>query len=747
MSVPLDPVIARYDALLHRHASAMQAHFVHATSIQPAVAECHVLRPYLLAAERYRETLATTALVAEAFIAAGRRLHADKALRRSLGIPSYLDELLALDSSDPKPTLIARIDGLFAPDGTIQFIEYNAQPEFVAARAIDDAFAASPIAAEFAVRDPFAVLHLDDYAVDSAFTACGGIPPVIGVPKGLDPSRDWMRAARARGARVSVAPYARYRVDGSRLVVDDETGSLPVDLVALSWRDLSAPIDEMKPILDGLRDGMVRAIDGVALGLLCSYKHILELLSDPAHASMFSAPVAAALSRHIPWTRVVRERKTSYQGGTVDLVPFLRDNRARFVLKPSGGARGEGVLIGRQTDDATWTKMLGRAVKQPYVAQEWVQGEIGVYPSSTTPGSCVTVTSDFNPFVWNGDDARGCQVRLSATGKHSPEEVLGDRGMGRRARVSVTTKRDKLTPEQRALLARRLRARAGADVEPAPLARQVGESVPLSSAQERLWFVEQNEGTPGLYNVPHAVRWRGPLDVKALEHALYELVVRHEVLRSRFELTEHGAVQRSFPPAITLEQIDLGDRELETVQRDVSVQPFDLTRASFPRRARTYRTSGPPAPARDAPRGHRRLECTHSPRRAVRALSRGRQWRVEPASPPQAHVRRLRGMAAAPPRQRPLRDRPRLLERGAPRCTARARAAARSLSLGATDLSRCRPQVLPAGRPHERGQSARARRERNARQCLTGSIHGVARQLRRSARHRRGHADGKPHAR
>ena len=35
----------------------------------------------------------------------------------------------------------------------------------------------------------------------------------------------------------------------------------------------------------------------------------------------------------------------------------------------------------------------------------------------------VRATSDFNPFVWNGDTMRGSQVRLSTTGKHSPDQA------------------------------------------------------------------------------------------------------------------------------------------------------------------------------------------------------------------------------------------------------------------------------------------------------------------------------------
>jgi len=417
----LADAIARYHELLFaEHLDATRAHLARAVAANPAADECRVLRPYFIEAASYARTLEATALVNEAFITAGRRLREDIALRRTLGIPRYLDEMIELDHARAEPTVIARIDGLFAPDGDYRIIEYNAQPEFGAARAIDAMFATSPIAPSF--DRSFVVQRQDLYAY--AVTGARAAGATIGIPQGDDGAREWLRDAAAQGCRVSFAPYARYRLDRDRLVVDDDRGALEVDTIALPWGDLAAPIAAMQPILDALRRGVVRALDGLALGLLCSYKHTLELLSDPQHAGMFRPEVAAALTRHVPWTRVVRERTTSYAGRTIDLAPFIAAHRQELVLKPSGGARGEGVLLGRLCDDATWAAALKRALKQPYVVQAWVEGEARPYPPSTGPaGSLVDATSDFNPFVWNGTDVRGCQVRLTTTGKHSPDEA------------------------------------------------------------------------------------------------------------------------------------------------------------------------------------------------------------------------------------------------------------------------------------------------------------------------------------
>src|SRR5262249_7504225 len=70
--------------------------------------------------------------------------------------------------------------------------------------------------------------------------------------------------------------------------------------------------------------------------------------------------------------------------------------------------------------------------------------------------------------------------------------------------------------------------------------RGSGERVPLSYAQERLWFLDQLVPGDSLYNIPAAVRLRGELRVEVLEQSVWEVVRRHEVLRTVME-EEGGA--------------------------------------------------------------------------------------------------------------------------------------------------------------------------------------------------------------
>ena len=94
----------------------------------------------------------------------------------------------------------------------------------------------------------------------------------------------------------------------------------------------------------------------------------------------------------------------------------------------------------------------------------------------------------------------------------------------------------RLTPEQRAQLAKRLDERRA---ETAPrrnvfLQRPAAEPPYLSFGQERLWFLEQLEGTSATFNICFANRLRGTLRLDCLERALTEIVRRHESLRTTF---------------------------------------------------------------------------------------------------------------------------------------------------------------------------------------------------------------------
>lgn len=100
-------------------------------------------------------------------------------------------------------------------------------------------------------------------------------------------------------------------------------------------------------------------------------------------------------------------------------------------------------------------------------------------------------------------------------------------------------------------LAKCLKTEAGSalpPLEPQPRPRRL----PLSYAQQRLWFIDQLEGSSTEYNMPDALRLEGELDLAALRHAVNAIVQRHESLRTRF-IEENGEALQIVMPQMAIE--------------------------------------------------------------------------------------------------------------------------------------------------------------------------------------------------
>nr|CRL72923.1 syringomycin synthetase [Mycolicibacterium malmesburyense] len=145
----------------------------------------------------------------------------------------------------------------------------------------------------------------------------------------------------------------------------------------------------------------------------------------------------------------------------------------------------------------------------------------------------------------------------------------------------------------------RLAPRIGADGERrAPVLPVERPSViPLSFAQNRLWFIDQLQGPSPMYNMATALRLRGDIDTEALAGALADVVRRHETLRTRFPAPD-GLPQQMVLP---VEEADFGWRvidasgwsavRLHEVIDEIARHPFDLA-TEIPIRATLLRITG-----------------------------------------------------------------------------------------------------------------------------------------------------------
>src|SRR6185437_15053119 len=123
-------------------------------------------------------------------------------------------------------------------------------------------------------------------------------------------------------------------------------------------------------------------------------------------------------------------------------------------------------------------------------------------------------------------------------------------------------------------------AASGASRAPAPalLAEARPAQLPLSFAQQRLWFLEQLEDGSS-YTVPMALRLEGALDRAALAAALLAVVARHEALRTCFPVVDGVAVQQVEPAArFALREETVAGAALAARLAELAQQRFDLAR-------------------------------------------------------------------------------------------------------------------------------------------------------------------------
>lgn len=128
-------------------------------------------------------------------------------------------------------------------------------------------------------------------------------------------------------------------------------------------------------------------------------------------------------------------------------------------------------------------------------------------------------------------------------------------------------------------------------VQVIPRSANTDGTLPLSFAQQRLWFLDQLIPNSSLYNCPVAARLQGRLDLNALKRSLNEIIRRHDALRTTFQAVAEQPVQAITPtsnlrlPLVDLRKLPQAARETET-RRLIAAEagrPFDLAKDSMMR--------------------------------------------------------------------------------------------------------------------------------------------------------------------
>ncbi|MFD1814823.1 non-ribosomal peptide synthase/polyketide synthase, partial [Rhodococcus gannanensis] len=142
-----------------------------------------------------------------------------------------------------------------------------------------------------------------------------------------------------------------------------------------------------------------------------------------------------------------------------------------------------------------------------------------------------------------------------------------------------------------AALAAALDGYAGGDGRPPLVPQDRSDRVPLSLAQQRMWFLNRFDPDSVAYNIPMAIRLTGALDTAALEAALADVVARHESLRTSYPETDDGPSQVVAAPADAVPDLvrtDVDAEELPRLLFELATTRFDVT-SEIPMRVALFR--------------------------------------------------------------------------------------------------------------------------------------------------------------
>jgi len=149
---------------------------------------------------------------------------------------------------------------------------------------------------------------------------------------------------------------------------------------------------------------------------ICAQKSTFALIQDDRFKPLFNEEELSVINKYIPWTRIFGSYKTYYDYKQIDLVPFIKRHRQKFVLKPNSGFGGKGVVIGSEISQTEWEKKINLIIASglKYVVQEYVN-----IPTEDFPVYSSGILEGFSPQFVNinfwGMDGKfaGAYVRAS----------------------------------------------------------------------------------------------------------------------------------------------------------------------------------------------------------------------------------------------------------------------------------------------------------------------------------------------
>jgi uncharacterized circularly permuted ATP-grasp superfamily protein len=389
---------------------------------------CPFLRPFFLSAgdeQRVR-------VVAEKVADFGERIanHAmkDASLLGQLHLREEELRLIRLGKLHGFASTTSRLDSFLLPDA-LKFAEYNGESPAGSGytETLTEVFRELPLMAEFAKSYEIHSYPLSAKLLDAlvmAYLDWGGTskkPQMLITDWREVPTWSEFEILKARfekmGVPVELADPRDLRFDGKALTANGKKIDLVYRRVLIN--DIVARPAECKALVDAVAGNAVC----VANHFRCKIPHVkafFAVITDERNDALFSFDERELIRRHVPWTRVVADVRTSHCGTSIELLDFVRRQRQNLVLKPSDEYGGSGVTLGWEAGESDWDAVIEKAIATSqgcWIVQERIPIRREVFPWVQPDGKVDyrDMLVDFAPYLFRGKVC-GFLTRLSATG-------------------------------------------------------------------------------------------------------------------------------------------------------------------------------------------------------------------------------------------------------------------------------------------------------------------------------------------
>jgi uncharacterized circularly permuted ATP-grasp superfamily protein len=393
---------------------------------------CPFLRPVFLSPqdeERVKKVAETIAAMAERLTSAALE---DTSLFGQFHLRPEEERLVRMKGGYAPASAASRLDAFLLPE-SLKFTEYNGESPAGAgySESLSDIFRSLPMMEEFKKRFevhsyPLSAKLLD--ALVSTYVDWGGQtkrPQMAIVDWKEVPTWSEFEILKERfermGIPVELADPRELEFDGKRLTANGKTIELLYRRVLIN--DIVARPAECEAIVKACEAGAVC----VANNFRCKIPHVkafFAVLTDEKNARYFSSEERNLIQRHVPWTRVVVDVKTEYEGEPIALLEYIRKHQKNLVMKPSDEYGGTGVTLGWEVEKKEWEHAIeqalpgGKAAKANgcWIVQERIPMRRGVFPH-IGKGNKIEFKNmlvDFAPYLFRGKVA-GYLTRLSST--------------------------------------------------------------------------------------------------------------------------------------------------------------------------------------------------------------------------------------------------------------------------------------------------------------------------------------------